>query len=143
MELLLTRKTFTEKSTIGELTIDGKFFCYTLEDASRGLTQSDSIVTIKLKKILGVTAIPTGVYRVIMNESARFKKIMPLIVDVKGFAGVRIHAGNYPTDTEGCILCGMGYAPDKLINSKDAITQLYALLNSAYSNGELITLTIK
>jgi len=143
MKLTLTRKIFTPKSTIGELSIDGEFFCYTLEDLDRGLNQSDNIATIMVKKVFGVTAIPTGIYRVIMDMSARFKKIMPLIVDVKGFAGVRIHVGNYPTDTEGCILCGMGYAPDKLINSKDAITQLYALLNSAYSNGELITLTIK
>jgi len=143
MKLTLTRKIFTPKSTIGELSIDGEFFCYTLEDLDRGLNQSDNIATIMVKKVFGVTAIPTGIYRVIMDMSARFKKIMPLIVDVKGFAGVRIHVGNYPTDTEGCILCGMNYAPDKLINSKEAITQLYALLNSAYSNGELITLTIK
>ena len=143
MKLTLTRKIFTPKSTIGELSIDGEFFCYTLEDLDRGLNQSDNIATIMVKKVFGVTAIPTGIYRVIMDMSARFKKIMPLIVDVKGFAGVRIHVGNYPTDTEGCILCGMNYAPDKLINSKEAITQLYAPLNSAYSNGELITLTIK
>lgn len=139
MKLTLTRKFFTEKSTIGTLSIDGEFFCYTLEDKDRGLNQSDNIATIMLKKVFAVTAIPAGTYTVIVDFSNRFKKLMPLIRDVKGFAGVRIHAGNYPEDTEGCVLVGMQYAPDKLISSREAYTKLFDRLNACK---EPITLEI-
>jgi len=139
MKLLLTRTTFTEKSTIGTLSIDGVFFCYTLEDKDRGLNQSDNIATIMLKKVFSVTAIPPGTYYVIVEFSYRFKKLMPLIRDVKGFAGVRIHTGNYPEDTLGCILVSMQYGPDKLINSKEAYDKLMERLTACK---EPITLTI-
>lgn len=139
MKLLLTRTTFTEKSTIGTLSIDGVFFCYTLEDRDRGLNQSDNIATITLKKVFGVTAIPTGTYYVIVDFSNRFKKLMPLIRDVKGFAGVRIHKGNYPEDTLGCVLVSMQYGPDKLINSKEAYDKLMERLTACK---EPITLEI-
>lgn len=130
MKLTLTRKIFTPKSTIGTLSIDGEFFCYTLEDVDRGLNQSDNIATIMLKKVFGVTAIPAGAYKVIVDMSKRFGKLMPLIVDVKGFAGVRIHKGNYPEDTLGCVLVSMQYGPDKLINSKEAYDKLMERLTA-------------
>ena len=139
MKLTLTRKIFTDKSTIGELFIDDIFFCYTLEDRDRGLNQSDNIATIMLKKVFGVTAIPAGTYSVAITDSARFKKLMPLIKDVKGFAGVRIHTGNYPEDTEGCVLVGMKYGPDKVISSKEAYDTLFDRLSACK---EPITLEI-
>ena len=94
MILELKRKIFTDDSTIGELSIDGKFVCYTLEDKVRDV------------KIKNVTAIPYGKYELAITFSNRFQQYMPLLLNVPGFEGVRIHSGNKSADTEGCILVG-------------------------------------
>lgn len=112
MKLDLVRKWFTEESTIGELFVDGKFLCYTLED------------TIREEKIYGKTAISYGKYEVVITRSPRFKKDMPLLLNVPGFEGVRIHAGNTAKDTEGCILVGMTKSDDFIGGSKMAFETL-------------------
>ena len=94
MDLKVLRKELTARSTIGELHVDGKFECFTLEDAVRPV------------KIKGVTAIPSGVYEVVVNFSQRFRRPLPLLLNVPNFDGVRIHAGNTDADTEGCLLVG-------------------------------------
>jgi hypothetical protein len=94
MELKVLRKELTARSTIGELHVDGKFECFTLEDAVRPV------------KIKGVTAIPAGAYEVVVNFSQRFQRPLPLLLNVPNFDGVRIHAGNTDADTEGCPLVG-------------------------------------
>src|SRR3712207_922846 len=106
MILNLKRMYYKEDYTIGKLYIDGIYFCDTLEDKDRGLKDNDNILSIKAKKVFGKTAIPKGTYKVILNESNRFKKILPFIVNVKGFEGIRIHQGNLSNHTEGCILVG-------------------------------------
>ena len=83
MHLVLKRQPSTSKSTSGALSIDGKFECFTLEDV------------VRAKKSAGQTAIPAGTYKVIINQSNRFKRLLPLLLNVPGFEGVRIHTGNY------------------------------------------------
>ncbi len=129
MELLVKRTTFTAKSTIGELWIDGGFFCYTLEDTCRGLKQTDSIEEIRRKKLPGITAIPSGRYQLILNYSNRFKKVMPLLINVPGFEGVRIHAGNKAEDTEGCLLLGMEKAVDSVLKSRATFNRLIQVIS--------------
>lgn len=94
MKLKLIRDKTVGNSTTGKLYIDGVFECYTLEDVVRPV------------KIKGKTAINTGTYKVIINMSNRFKRLLPLLIDVPNFEGVRIHPGNTSEDTEGCILVG-------------------------------------
>jgi hypothetical protein len=94
MILELKRKIFTDDSTIGELSIDGTFVCYTLEDK------------VRETKIKNVTAIPHGKYEVAVTFSNRFQQYMPLLLNVPGFEGIRIHSGNTSANTEGCILVG-------------------------------------
>jgi Family of unknown function (DUF5675) len=108
MELTLKRTAPTAdgKGTHGELYIDDVFWAYTLEDIDRGLTQDMAPAAINKKKIGGQTAIPQGRYEVGMTFSARFQKLMPQVLDVKGFKGIRLHAGNTPEDTAGCVLVG-------------------------------------
>jgi hypothetical protein len=130
MELIVKRTTRTEKSTIGELWIDGKFFCYTLEDKDRGLKQTDAQERIKAKKVFGATAIPAGRYEVKLTYSNRFKKVMPQIMNVPGFEGIRIHAGNTDKDTEGCLLVGMEKTVDSVLKSRVAFSRLLDLLLS-------------
>lgn len=95
MILNLKRKILSKVSSIGELSINGKFFCYTLEDLSRDLYQTSTIEEINFKKVFGQTAIPYGKYNVIITYSNRFKRELPLLENVPGFEGIRIHSGNY------------------------------------------------
>lgn len=97
--------------TIGKLYIDNQYFCDTLEDVVR----KDG------EKVYGKTAIPSGMYRVKKTFSPRFKKVLPEILEVPNFSGVRIHSGNTAKDTEGCILLGLNKTKGAVINSQDAV----------------------
>ena len=128
MNLTIVRKEFTDISTIGYLLVDGRFFCYTLEDKDRGLYKTDSILTIKTKKIFGKTAIPYGGYKVITSMSNRFKRELPEILNVPGFTGVRIHRGNTAEDTHGCPLLGFRKAYNQVFESTKAENQLMEMI---------------
>lgn len=143
MELLLVRKWFTNNSTIGELSVDGKFFCYILEDKDNGLDDEMPLDSINARKVHGLTAIPTGRYETIVNMSNRFKIMLPLLLKVKGYEGVRIHPGNFPKDTEGCLLPGKTKGADAVYQSKDAFNPLFILLKEAIAKAEHIYITIK
>jgi hypothetical protein len=126
MKIEVKRLHRTENSTIGELTIDGKFECYTLEDKERD---------VKIKR---ETAIPKGTYKVIINQSNRFKKLLPLLINVPNFEGIRIHPGNSNHDTEGCILVGMNRSVDYITKSRKAFDSLFKKMQGAKN----ITITI-
>lgn len=143
MEILVKRIAKKDTYTIGKMYIDGKYICDTLEDKDRGLTSSMAEQTIKLKKIYGETAIPTGTYTVTYTYSNKFKKMMPLINNVKGYSGVRIHSGNTAKDTYGCILLGINKEVGKVLNSRATCLKVYPLIQKACANGEKVTLTIK
>ena len=136
---MLIRKYKLPTYTIGKLYIDGEYFCDTLEDKDRGLTDSMTVGEISKIKIKKETAIPTGIYKVTITYSNRFKKNMPLINDVKGFEGIRIHSGNTDKDTEGCILVGFNKVKGNVINSRDTYNKLFSVLSKSNN----ITITIK
>lgn len=127
MNILVKRIHRTEKSTIGELSIDGKFQCYTLEDIEREV------------KIKSETAISKGTYKVIINKSNRFKRLLPLLLNVPNFEGIRIHSGNTNHDTEGCILVGTTRTKDFIGNSRVAFERLFKKMQLAKN----ITITIE
>lgn len=118
MKLILTRDTLKDDCTLGTLEAGGKTF-YTCEDAVRD------------EKIAGMTAIPYGEYGVELTFSPRFKKVLPLLIDVPNFAGVRIHAGNTAADTEGCILIGKTRWPNGVGESRAAMAELMGILDEA------------
>lgn len=120
MILTIVRKEFTDVSTIGELYVNDVFFCYTLEDKDRGLKDSDSLLWINTTKIFGKTCIPYGTYKVQLTMSNRFKRILPLVTNVKGFDGVRIHRGNTAEDTLGCPLVGFKKGVNSIFESTKA-----------------------
>ena len=130
MKIIVKRLHKTSNSTIGELSINGKFECYTLEDVERE------------SKIYGKTAIPKGTYEIVMSMSNRFKIVLPLLLKVPNFEGVRIHAGNYAKDTEGCILLGQTRSIDFIGNSKKAVSNFLPKLKNALDNGK-VYLTIE
>lgn len=119
MNLKLVRRTLTEQSTIGTLSINGVFECLTLEDRVRPV------------KIHGATAIPAGIYEVAITFSDRFKKPLPLLLNVPNFSGIRIHPGNTAEDTEGCILVGTTERKDFIGNSRAAFRALFTKLEAA------------
>jgi hypothetical protein len=127
MKIEIKRLYKTENSTIGELKVDGKFECYTLEDKEREV------------KIKCETAIPKGTYKVIINQSNRFKKLLPLLLNVPNFEGVRIHPGNTNHDTEGCILVGRTKSKDFIGQSRKAFESLFAKMKVAKEITLIIT----
>lgn len=114
MKLKVVREVFTPTETLGSLFIDDKFFCYTLEDFDRGLDKSMDLKTVQATKVHSNTAIPLGTYKVSLSVSNRFKRLVPEIQSVPGFAGVRIHGGNTHLNTEGCILVAKNRSVDKV-----------------------------
>ena len=135
MELKLIRETFTEKSTIGSLYVNGIFFCYTLEDKDRKL-ESGGV------KEYAKTAIPRGKYKVINSFSNRFKKYLPELVNVPQFAGIRIHAGNKAEYSEGCILVGETKTVDFIGQSQVTFGKLMKAIQ-AVEKIEKINITIE
>jgi hypothetical protein len=119
-----------------------QFFCDTLEDVDRGLTQSMSLAEIKRIKIPHETAIPTGVYKVIVNYSQGKKRMLPRLLDVPGFSGILIHRGNTENDSSGCILVGENKVKGKVINSTQYEERLVEILTQAQERGEETTITI-
>ena len=130
MNLKLIRKFPADECVIGELYVNNKFECYTCEDIERAV------------KIAGVTAIPRGIYEVVITFSERFKKPMPLLVNVPNYAGVRIHPGNTAADTEGCILPGKERTATGVLQSVDAFSALFVKLELA-AKSEKIFIEIK
>lgn len=128
MDVVLHRKWLRDGYVIGRVYIDGEFFCNSLEDKDRGLLQFQSVAEILSVKIAGATAIPAGDYKVTRTYSPRFKRLVPQVMNVKGFSGVRIHAGNSAADTEGCILLGYNTMIGRLSNSRACVTKFETLL---------------
>ena len=154
MKLFIDRKWPKSTYTIGRLYIDGILYCNTLEDADRGLKQSDSIDYIKSRKVAGETAIPKGVYGVAMNvTSPKYAGVtwywqfcrgkMPRLLNVPGFDGILIHPGSDALSTKGCILVGKNTKVGKLTESKATFQQIYKLMKAAADKGEEITIEIK
>lgn len=118
--------------TIGKLSIDGKYFCDTLEDTVRPVGV----------KVAGRTAIPAGKYKIELAESLRFGRLMPRLKDVPGFTGVLIHSGNTADDTEGCILVGRNRVKGKVLDSRETFARLFKILFVAERGGEKLEIEI-
>lgn len=127
IKLLLKRIARKSSYTIGKLFIDGVYFCDTLEDTDR-LDEGMSLDEIKKLKQPGQTAIPEGTYKVIVNVSPKFKRLLPRLQNVPGFEGVLIHRGNTAKDTAGCILVGENKKIGMVLNSTYYEERLVELL---------------
>lgn len=144
MQITINRIAKKATYTIGRLLIDGKYFCDTLEPADHGLKKKMSLVKIKkIKHDRGRTAIPTGNYRVLITKSPKFKEWLPLIFGVPGFEGIRIHAGNKPVNTRGCILVGRNRIKGQLVTSRAVLLSLIRAMTEALDREEIIMLNIR
>ena len=132
MNLTVQREPSTAKSTPGKLYVDGVFQSFTLEDVVRERRYDDgSLIDPTAWKIQGDTAIPSGRYKVIIDFSFRFNRLMPHIIDVPGFDGIRIHSGNTSQDTSGCVLLGTSRnSLDEVLQSRLAFDNFFARLKA-------------
>ena len=142
MDITVERINYQEDYTEGKMYIDGEYFCDTLEDKDRGLDDTMSVKDITKIKKHGVTAIPKGKYRVILSYSEKFKKILPEILCVKCFSGVRIHSLNFASQSLGCV--GIGYkSEDGIIRGGSKLQpQLIETIKKAIESKNEVTITI-
>lgn len=126
MDLELRRQPSTDACTLGTLFIDGTQAYFTLEPRDGGLHPD----------------IPAGVYRVQINYSIRFQRLLPVVIGVPGRLGIRIHPGNTAEDTEGCILLGLGHTVNAISNSREACAAFQSTIAKPLARGETVTLTI-
>jgi hypothetical protein len=153
--ILTLKRIYTCKDyTIGHLYVDGSYICDTLEDTDRMLDSSMSLDQIAKIKVKGMTAIPTGRYKVLMNiVSPKYSKSkyymnickgrVPRLDNVPGYSGVLIHVGNTAADTEGCLLVGYNTKKGMITNSKQAFEKLYNKLKIATDIGQTIWIDVK
>ncbi len=126
IHLKMVRQRFLDDRTLGAIYHNDTLFCYTLEDK------------VRETKVKHQTAIPLGFYSGIVSYSTRFGKMLPELLNVQNFVGVRIHSGNTPEDTSGCILVGESQdIKGKLCGSRRAMVKLMKLLD-----GKAFTLDI-
>lgn len=152
MKLKLERKYKKPTYTIGILYVNGVRFCETIEDRDRGLSSDMPLSEITAKKVYGVTAIPTGTYKVVLSVSPKFKDkswaakhggLVPEILKVPGFSGVRIHPGTDDSSTSGCLIVGDNKIKGKVVNSQKRFLELVdKYILPAWTRKEEITLEI-
>lgn len=141
MELLLERKWIKDKYTIGNLFVGGVFFCNILEDKVIDLNKNGTFDCGEFK-IKGHSAIPYGTYEIDITYSPKFKRELPILLNVPHFDGIRIHRGNTPFDTEGCLIPGENKEVGKVLNSTKYEVELTKLLKQAKLKKEKITIKI-
>lgn len=160
MIITLSRFKFTPSSTLGQIHIDGESSFYSsaldqmmpmfsLEDKDRDLHDymtEEEILGVKIPK---ETAIPYGKYQVVLSFSNRFQKIMPEVLNVKGFKGIRIHNGSFIHDTEGCPLIGYKwfFLPDQnqymVSKSRDCFNEFMPTLKRKIETENVYLETVK
>lgn len=138
MKIRVERQVFDDESTISELLVDGAHECYALEDKVRELPDKP----VEEWKVPHLTAIPYGTYKLIINHSQRFNRDLPLLMNVPGFTGVRIHPGNTSADTEGCLLVGRTKGDEFVGESRAAFGLLYPKIKAAIDAGDEVTVEI-
>ncbi|MBW1614434.1 MAG: hypothetical protein JRJ57_10790 [Deltaproteobacteria bacterium] len=127
---------------MGKLYINGVYYCDTLEDPVRDYNKDGDLDDEREVKIYGETAIPYGTYQVTATHSPKFRRLLPLVMDVPHFKYIRIHAGNSAADTHGCILVGENKQPGKVINSRAYETLITQAIVNAIEREDTVKLII-
>lgn len=142
MLLELKRRTLTRSTTLGDLLVDGKLECYTVEDVVR--KDPNPSTPANEGKVMHETAIPAGTYEVIVNMSPKFKAMFPRLLNVPGFTGILIHNGLSSQDSSGCILVGSVLVGERIQSgtTKPAFIKLRNKIQAAIARGERVWITI-
>lgn len=141
LEFTVLRREFKDTYTMSDFLVNGTKLCDVLEDTDRGL---DSALSNQANiKIPSETAIPYGRYKVQLYQSPRFKRLLPLLINVPYFEGILIHRGNTHKDTAGCLLPGTDNKNGTVINSAVREVEIVKLCEEATTKGQEIWITIK
>lgn len=144
MEVLIQRKWKKSTYTVSKVYVDGEDFgCNCLEDTDRGLRGTMTEADILKVKVKGATAIPTGRYSCIYTMSPRFGRFLPLLENVRGFTGIRIHPGNTAKDTEGCLLIGRNTQVGMVTDSRTWTQKLINKMLEAWNRKEKVYVRIE
>lgn len=142
LNLRIERRWKKKSYTIGNLYIDNVLFSNVLEDPVRGLRQDMTLEEIKKLKVYGETAIPSGRYEVRITMSSRFGRLLPLLLNVPGYEGIRIHPGNTARDTHGCILPGKNDRVGQVSNTRATMAVLQKRIEEAIAQGKKVFIQI-
>jgi hypothetical protein len=142
MRVTLRRIAFKDKYTIGKVYINDRYFSDSIEDKDRNLYDWQSEEYILEEKVKHETAIPYGIYKLMWSYSPKYKRLMPEIVGVKGFSGIRIHSGNTADDSSGCILLGFNKKVGKVVDSRKTCKKFDEIVEGYYKKGEPMTFEI-
>jgi len=143
VKLKLQRRFLGDDYTIGSLFIDGLYVCDTIEDKVRDVNKDGDLDDPGEEKVFGETAIPYGTYAVDLTMSPKFKRVLPILLDVPHFTGIRIHRGNTAKDSHGCILPGENKIKGGVINSTKYEMLIVERTLTAIRNGEQIWIRIE
>jgi len=87
--------------------------------------------------------IPAGTYSVVPYDSPKRGYRVPLVENVPGRSMIEIHIGNFPHDTDGCILIGDKRINDEMIGESDSAFELFMQeFESALQAGERVTIQV-
>ncbi len=121
MILHLHRTRHSKHGTFGILDVNGKGTVYTLEETE--------------------LQVPPGTYPVELTFSPRFHRLLPLLI-VPHRSAIRIHAGNWPRDSHGCILVGQSRGDNMIGHSLLALDLLVKQIQSALASGLTVFIEI-
>lgn len=141
VNITLKREIFTDSYTAGTMYIEGKRFGRTLERRNRDLNHKNGFDNGE-KKVYGDTCIPFGRYKLTVSYSPKFRRELILVNNVPEFSGIRIHRGNYPKDSIGCILVAERFVNGRLYNSTPYETWITNYVKNEIKRGNEIWLTI-
>lgn len=137
IKFLLQRDVCAPGFTLGRLFVEGMMYGFTCEDQDRKLEENPGA------KIQKRTAIPRGLYRMTLSFSNRFQKVMPLIKDVPGFSGIRVHGGNDQYDTEGCPLLGAIRTAVGVMKCAEVNAALIDFIRQAEDQGDAVWIEVQ
>lgn len=136
----------TPNSTLCQLSIDGAYFSFVIEDGYRAVKEKH------------FTRIPDGTYRIKKRTHGKFyvrysklygHKFVPEVEGVPGFEDILIHGGNKVGETSGCTMPNKWAGFDSInqvFEGKDSMLMyqaLYKLIDQAFTRNETVRITYK
>lgn len=133
MKIEVIRTYFSQNFTKGIMLVDSNFFGYTLEPQRKGSNEASHLNR----------CINTGKYVAVYEYSAKFKKHLIELKNVRNRTEIKIHSGNFRSDTRGCILVGLRSDVGCILDSRLAIDMLNNIAKNAKKNNVKIEVEVK
>lgn len=133
MKIEVVRTYFNQNYTKGIMLVDNEFFGYTLEPQKKGSNE---------KSFLN-RCIDTGKYVAVYEYSPKFKQHLIELKNVPEHTEIKIHAGNFRSNTRGCILVGLRSVVGSILDSKIAVEMLNTMAKNAKNSNVKIEVEVR